>query len=174
MIYISSNGWRKHETARDAGQQARFDDLLSRSTSILAHTRVVDCCNPRCTVCVSYVMIEDALSGLRQQIPFRSPSNVGMKRLAYRQASMSRSFPCQRGVHEVYTTIHGASVNHLASYDILRAYTSDLRSYVQATHFDSAFRVRYWAYRSTSFIKELSTFFCFGHVSRLPRVKRGC
>ena len=46
-----------------------------------------------------------------------------------------------RDVHEVYHTIHVASVLHLASHDVLRVYASDWRFIIEADYFKSTFGV---------------------------------
>ena len=64
-------------------------------------------------------MIEDATSSQRQQLSFRSPRNIAVMRFHHDSPAMSLGFSGQRGLREVYTTSHNASVKHLASHAIL-------------------------------------------------------
>ena len=50
----------------------------------------------------------------------------------------------QRGLHEVYTTSHDASVKRLASYDILLVYASDWHFIIETIHVKSAFSEKVW------------------------------
>ena len=70
----------------------------------------------------------------------------------------------QRGLHEVYTASHDASVKRLASYDILRVYANKWRFIIEAIYFKSAFSVKSLAYCSASSLKEAATFSCLGYV----------
>ena len=75
---------------------------------------------------------------------------------------MSLGFSGQRGLHEVYTTIHDAPVRCLALCNILRVYATHWRSIVKAIYFKSAFSVKFWTYHSASSFKQAATVFLFG------------
>ena len=63
-------------------------------------------------------MIEDAPSSQRQQLSFRSSSNIAVMHFHHDSPTMSLNFSGQRGLREVYTTSHNASAKDLASHDI--------------------------------------------------------
>ena len=87
---------------------------------------------------------------------------------------MSLGFPGQRGLHEVYTTGHDASVKRPTSYDILRVYVAHWRFILEARHSKGAFSVKGWAYCPASSVKEAATFSCLGPFFRLLRINCGC
>ena len=94
--------------------------------------------------------------------------------LSSRPSSTSLRCSGQRGLHEVYTASHDASVERLVSYDILRVYTSSWRSTIELNCFKSAFSVKSWAYCSASSLKEVAIVSCLGPFLALSRVNWGC
>ena len=87
---------------------------------------------------------------------------------------MSLGMTGQRGLHEVYTALHAASLKHFTSCDILQVYASNRCSIIEAIYFESAFSVNFWACISASSLIEVATFSCLESFFTSSRIHWGC